>query len=83
MLTTKETHQQMPNLENKKRELQEKRYLQRKPEQFLLTEEGVRWLGNLSREVNLRSAGVRKKEANQREQENYTKRTGSQNRNPQ
>ena len=35
MLTTKETHQQMPNLENKKRELQEKRYLQRKPEQFL------------------------------------------------
>ena len=38
---TKETHQQMPNLENKKRELQEKRYLQRKPEQFLLTEERV------------------------------------------
>lgn len=41
MLTTKETHQQVPNLENKKRELQGKRYLQRKPEQFLLTEEGL------------------------------------------
>lgn len=41
MLTTKETHQQMPNLENKLRELQGKRYLQRKAKQFLLTEEGV------------------------------------------